>query len=470
MYLIFVLFSTWLNHVCGQAVSPVFIQHLSTGDVTFPTKHCNRCRGDKRDICLSSKVTCSNDSLAEELIWSNNRCEGPPSRRVSLPLTFVSCPGPDHYSPWNIDLDRFNLKLQHDFPDLFPNNKTAAVAIVEYRKMLVLNQIYPDTPVVPSKLVDQVWHTHILDTIQYHRDCLRMFGKYFHHAPSFGGEEEKTELREDQTVMLQKYEEHFNTPPRGDVWPLANQLRGKLPDCCKAYCVKYNCRDCVGCGPIDCGYPKLKTKIHLSPATFGGYVPIDVQTLETSQISSKLKWNKVSPYSFMDFQWTIEEDTIKFSHSVKDKNVWYGMGICAPKHNEGLGDGGGMGFADYMISMYNRNYTGVFDLYKYDKGSGYPCWDVLYECSVGNKTKGTKDVQNSAITRENGITTSTWLRKLNTGDSKDWPITQSNMKIMFAYGRDDWFTEHRSARTCTINFYTGKSKCGDDGKNAFSIV
>jgi hypothetical protein len=53
-----------------------------------------------------------------------------------------------------------------------------------------------------------------------------------------------------------------------------------------------------------------------------------------------------------------------------------------------------MGFKDYIITLYNNNYTGVRDLYKYDAGNDYPCWDVLYQCSVGNTTKGTMDLLN----------------------------------------------------------------------------
>merc|ERR1719320_321684 len=40
-----------------------------------------------------------------------------------------------------------------------------------------------------------------------------------------------------------------------------------------------------------------------------------------------------------------------------------------------------------------RNYTGVKDLFKYDAGNGYPCFDVLHECSVGNVTQHHHDVQ-----------------------------------------------------------------------------
>jgi len=162
----------------------------------------------------------------------------------------------------------------------------------------------------------------------------------------------------------------------------------------------------------------------------------------------------------MEFSWAVENDIILFNHSLSSINTWYGIGIVKPGNRPS--NDGDMGYGDYMVTMYNRNYTGVFDLYKYDSGSGYPCWDVLYECSVGNKTKGTKDVLNVTIKRVNGVTTSTWYRKLDTGDSKDWPIVSGTMKVMFAQGKDDWFTQHHEAKTCDLDFYTGQTTCKHD--------
>src|SRR4029077_17061635 len=37
-----------------------------------------------------------------------------------------------------------------------------------------------------SKDVDEFWHTHILQTTKYHRDCESVFGKYLHHEPHVG--------------------------------------------------------------------------------------------------------------------------------------------------------------------------------------------------------------------------------------------------------------------------------------------
>lgn len=443
----------WLDLVLTEMLSPVFIQHLPSGDVTFPTDHCNHCRGDKLDICLSSRVECSlNDPV--EMLWSHTKdCDGPPNRISSVPSDFITCPGPDHYSPMNIDLDRFNSKLQKEYPDLFPDNATSESAILEYRRMLILNQMYPEMPVVPSKLVDRVWHAHILDTVRYHRDCLRMFGRYIHHAPSFGGEDEKIKLRADHNVMLEKYENHFRETAPNDIWPKPKS-QGALPDCCSFFCVKPDCAQCVGCSADDCGVlKKAKSNVLLSPSQFGGYVP-NVMSNIPDEVPIVYDF-KVSPSGVpgMLIQWSIKGDSIQFSHQLADVEAWYGIGISGKEPY-------GMGGSDYMVSMHNKNYTGVFDLYKYDAGGGYPCWDILYQCSVGNTTKGTHDIVQPVIKRDSGLTVSTWSRKLDTGDNKDWPIIKSDMTVLFARGTNDWFDFHmNNKQMCKINFYLGNSTC-----------
>jgi hypothetical protein len=161
----------------------------------------------------------------------------------------------------------------------------------------------------------------------------------------------------------------------------------------------------------------------------------------------------------MTFKWNISNGVINMQHTLQGKKTWYGLGFGSG--DDRMNDGG-MGYADYIITMYNHNYTGVFDMYKYNKGNDYPCWDVLYECSIGNRTKGTHDITGASVTRSGTTTTSTFSRKLNTGDKKDYVISKKTMHVMFAYGRDDWFTEHKKKKTCKINLYTGSGKCGDD--------
>merc|ERR1712194_578306 len=116
--------------------------------------------------------------------------------------------------------------------------------------------------------------------------------------------------------------------------------------------------------------------------------------------------------------------------------------------------------ADYILSFWggvgSNNYTGIRDLYKYDEGNHYPCWDVIHQCSLDGE-KGTMDIHDGKVSRENGVSTSTWTRLLVTPDKKDSPITTADKMVMFAYGFDDQFTYHGTDRwwKCTMNFFSG---------------
>lgn len=61
-------------------------------------------------------------------------------------------------------------------------------AVEDYRKFLVLAATRPELSLVPGADLDEVWHTHILFTKQYHQDCEAVFGGYLHHAPWTGTE------------------------------------------------------------------------------------------------------------------------------------------------------------------------------------------------------------------------------------------------------------------------------------------
>jgi len=487
----------WQNITHSFKGSPVFIQHIpGEGKQTFAAKRCIRCRKDQHKTCLSAKVECPTlpGAPVVEHLWAHSAsCDGVPTRSAALPGDFAACPGETHHSPWNLEMDRFVPKLQRDYPSYFKDNATAIAAIKEYKRMLHLMQQYPDQPAVPSKLVDLVWHEHILDTEKYKRDTLRMFGYYVHHAPSFGGAEEKKELVAQQQKMLHAYRKEFNEQP-GPLWiqpqagagefngeippgPSPNGFpRGDLdqqrsPDCCQAFCVKPQCASCVGCNRVDCGYmtdaaagdKALSIGEPLSPAKFSGYVPTETPiSLESADIDGKYLCSaSPSVKSLTTLSWSIHMDHIYFKQTFEGK-AWYGIG---------LNNNSNMAYADYMLIMQGHtsapnpywgggNFTGIKDLYKWDPGNGYPCWDIEYECSANNATHGTGDVENAAMMREGYNNTATWARKLVTGDSKDFPILNQTMGLLFANGVDDYFTFHEKMfGACEgLNFYSGESQ------------
>ena len=63
----------------------------------------------------------------------------------------------------------------------------ADAGIRQYRNILLLWLKYGDeTTLPPSEDIDEIWHNHILDTKKYQADCDFLFGKFLHHYPYFG--------------------------------------------------------------------------------------------------------------------------------------------------------------------------------------------------------------------------------------------------------------------------------------------
>lgn len=58
-------------------------------------------------------------------------------------------------------------------------------AIADYRRFLQAIRD-SDGKMVPTRIMDAVWHHHILDTEKYMADCQRLFGGYVHHYPYSG--------------------------------------------------------------------------------------------------------------------------------------------------------------------------------------------------------------------------------------------------------------------------------------------
>jgi hypothetical protein len=85
------------------------------------------------------------------------------------------------------------------------------IAESEYRNFLKLLVLYPEKEFVPSKLIDEFWHFHILDTRKYYSDCIQIFGCVMHHYPYFGmnGEDDKKNLEKCFSDTKEIYKSTF---------------------------------------------------------------------------------------------------------------------------------------------------------------------------------------------------------------------------------------------------------------------
>src|SRR5262245_22370497 len=107
----------------------------------------------------------------------------------------------------NLDLDYLGRKLLED--DAFEarrrngerlwDEQRVERALHEYKQFLALMRWNPEVFLVPSEDIDELWHTHVLNTARYEADCETIFGYFQHHFPTFGASEE---LQEEQMKGL----------------------------------------------------------------------------------------------------------------------------------------------------------------------------------------------------------------------------------------------------------------------------
>ena len=86
----------------------------------------------------------------------------------------------------NLDLRRIIWKMSDPEEGKGYTPERLARAELDYRRFLDLHIKYPQVELVPTKMIDEVWHQHILDTRAYSNDCEQIFGDFLHHYPYFG--------------------------------------------------------------------------------------------------------------------------------------------------------------------------------------------------------------------------------------------------------------------------------------------
>jgi hypothetical protein len=138
-------------------------------------------------------------------------------------------------------LDLSNVRMKLVDSDEGPGLSSAQVDLMEaeYRKFLALQIMYPDSDIVPCKIVDEMWHRHILDTAAYREDCDAIFGRFLDHFPYFGmrGEEDAQALHDAYAETLDRYRDAFGEPP-ADTWV----TRDASSRCKRTACKPQKCR------------------------------------------------------------------------------------------------------------------------------------------------------------------------------------------------------------------------------------
>jgi hypothetical protein len=116
-----------------------------------------------------------------------------------------------------LDLHPILFKMECEGERLHGEPIDPDVAERDYRRFLTLHRLYPEVTLVPSALIDLIWHYHILDTRKYGADCDRIFGYFLHHDPYFGtgSEESRRENMEAWEATLVLWEKEFGEPLLG---------------------------------------------------------------------------------------------------------------------------------------------------------------------------------------------------------------------------------------------------------------
>jgi hypothetical protein len=79
------------------------------------------------------------------------------------------------------DLSNVGEYVTYEHPEL--NQELIKEAEMEYRYFMILRATYNDYMEVPTKIVDYIWHAHILHTQDYINFSNEIAGKYIHHKP-----------------------------------------------------------------------------------------------------------------------------------------------------------------------------------------------------------------------------------------------------------------------------------------------
>lgn len=88
---------------------------------------------------------------------------------------------PECISILNLEAIKYKLIKEHDW-----SLEKADYVEIQYKAFLSIIKIFPEDMCVPTEDIDEMWHTHILDTRKYMADCFNVFGTYLHHFPYLG--------------------------------------------------------------------------------------------------------------------------------------------------------------------------------------------------------------------------------------------------------------------------------------------
>lgn len=108
-------------------------------------------------------------------------------------------------------------------------NKFALKAIDEYKKFVYLGVI-SEFAATPSKVIDKVWHEHILFSKAYREFCINVIHYDFDHTPELVPMADQTGTFNAQYLdTLQLYKSEFGVDPPGAIWSIPKFDKEVIP-------------------------------------------------------------------------------------------------------------------------------------------------------------------------------------------------------------------------------------------------
>ncbi len=101
-------------------------------------------------------------------------------------------------------------------------------AIAEYKKFIYLAMI-SKVQVTPSKIIDAVWHEHVMFTRGYRKFCEEILGRYLDHEPSLLETDKQIGIFDAQYAdTIELYEDEFNVDVPEDIWGITKFKKEKV--------------------------------------------------------------------------------------------------------------------------------------------------------------------------------------------------------------------------------------------------
>jgi len=89
--------------------------------------------------------------------------------------------------------------------------------VLEYKKLVYLAAVYKN--IAPPDSIDQVWHQHILYTVDYKNFCDKYMGFFLHHNPERFTKPNPNGV-DGYALTLDYYKKEFGCEPPSDIWLL----------------------------------------------------------------------------------------------------------------------------------------------------------------------------------------------------------------------------------------------------------